>query len=82
MTRVTAAVVARLSAPKDAWISVASATPVRGDLDLAILVRRGKRGRILSRWTIHSLGVREANLSDFDGGGLRLYANTRPVARL
>jgi hypothetical protein len=78
---VTAAVVARLTSPKDSWISVVSVTPVRGDLDLAVVVRQGKRGRALSRWIVRCLGVREARLSDFNGGGLRLYSKTHPVAK-
>ena len=32
-----------------------SATPARSDLDLVMLVREGKRGRILSCWTIYCL---------------------------
>ena len=75
------ATIDQIAAGENAWVSVCSVVSVRDTLELGIVVRQGKRGRILSRWTIRCVGIREVSLSDFDGGGLRLYTRTHPVAR-
>jgi hypothetical protein len=73
--------IAQISGLKDGWVSVESVASSRRRLDLALVVRRGGRGRVLARWMFRCVGVREVKLSDIDGGGLRLYSRDHPVVR-
>jgi hypothetical protein len=65
----------------DAWVRVGSVRRIPGGIELAIVVVRGRRGRVVHRWQVRCLKIRELRLSDFDGGGIRLYPSDHPAAR-
>ena len=63
------------------WVRLDSASETRSGLELIFSVHRGKRGRRLQAWAISCLEVREKHLTDFGGGGLRIYSGSHPAAR-
>jgi hypothetical protein len=40
----------------------------------------GKARKKIDSWSVNCLGVREAKITAFDGGGLRVYPGTHPAA--
>jgi len=64
------------------WVRVAQVRYMPNSLELALTIHKERRGRlIVDAWTIFCLGVREAHITDFDGGGLALYRSTHPAGR-
>jgi hypothetical protein len=49
-------------------------------LDISFSVLRGQNGKKTDSWKVICRGVREAKLTDLDGGGLRLYT-AHPAAQ-
>jgi hypothetical protein len=71
----------RINAAVGAWVSVDTVTRARQELEMGLTVRHGRRGRVLARWVLRCADVRDFGLSDFDGGGLRLYSGSHPVVK-
>jgi hypothetical protein len=69
-----------LSVP-DSWVRVEQVAKIRGGLKLCLGIHRGRRGKTAATWSIECLGVHEAKITDFDGGGLALYASHHPAAK-
>lgn len=69
-----------LSTP-DCWIRVDVVRRLRGGLELALAVHRGKRGPRVGTWRVHCSGLRETHIADLNGGGMRLYTSSHPAAR-
>jgi hypothetical protein len=64
----------------NSWVRLNSANETRSGLELIFSVHSGERGRRLQAWAISCLEVREKHLTDFDGGGLRIYSSSHPAA--
>ena len=64
----------------DAWVRVEQTRRIPRGLELCFGIYRGKRGIKTCDWSVKCLGVRKAATTVFDGGGLRLYPGTHPVA--
>ena len=65
----------------DSWARVSQVRKVAGGLELIFTIHRGKRGKRIAEWRVACQGVHETEITDFDGGGLRLYPTTHPAAR-
>lgn len=65
----------------NAWVRLGLAVPDGRTLGLLFNVSDGKRGRIIQRCRVRCIRVREWHLDDLDGGGIRLYSSTHPLAR-
>jgi len=65
----------------EAWVRLEEARKTGDRLELSFGTYKRRRGRKTSSWDVTCLGVRETQLSDFDGGGLALYSSTHPAAR-
>jgi hypothetical protein len=63
------------------WLHVETIRKTRTRVLLSLALREGKGGRWISGWDVSCTGVREINVSDFDGGGIRLYRSAHPAAR-
>ena len=64
------------------WVRVQEVRKSRGHLDLCLSIHKENSGRKkIDEWSVTCRGIREMNLSDFDGGGLALYSATHPAAR-
>ena len=57
------------------------AAPDDQNLGVLLNVYAGRRGRIVQRFRVRCIRVREWHLEDLDGGGIRLYGSDHPVAR-
>jgi len=65
----------------NAWVRLGLAVPDGRSLGLLFNVFVGKRGRIVQRYRVRCIRVREWHLDGFDGGGIRLYGSDHPLAR-
>jgi hypothetical protein len=65
----------------DSWMRVVQVLRISGRLEICFSVHRGKRGKRVDQWRITCRGVHEAQITDWDLGGLRLYPSTHPAAR-
>jgi hypothetical protein len=65
----------------DSWVRVEQVRRISGGIDLCIGIYKGRRGRKPDLWSIICEGVHEAEIRDFDGGGLEVYSSTHPAAR-
>ena len=64
------------------WVRVEQVRKTPGRLELCLGVHMEDRGRRkIGAWRVICLGVREAHIVDFDGGGLAIYPTTHPAAR-
>jgi hypothetical protein len=63
------------------WVRVDEVRKTSAGLDLYLSVHKDKRGRKLDAWIVRSRGVHEANITDFDGGGLAVYGHSHEAAR-
>jgi hypothetical protein len=64
----------------DAWVRVEQTRKMPNGVELCFGIYRGKRGAKIDSWSVSCLGVREAGITAFDGGGLRVYPGTHPAA--
>ena len=64
----------------DGWVVVESVSRADQGLIVSLAVRKGKTGQRLGSWEIRCRGVRELQISDLSGGGIRLYASGHPAA--
>src|SRR5437879_4278528 len=69
-----------LSVP-DSWVRVEQVGKIHGGLELCFGIHRGRRGKTVATWNVRCLGVHEAKITDFDGGGLALYGSHHPAAK-
>jgi hypothetical protein len=69
-----------LSVP-DGWVRVEQVGKTHRGLEISFGIHRGRRGKRVAAWSVTCLDVREANIRDFDGGGLALYASDHPAAK-
>ncbi len=65
----------------DGWVRVDQASVDRQNLRLVFALARSKSGPVVSRYLVLVEGAREVSLSDFNGGGLRLYPSSHPAAK-
>jgi hypothetical protein len=64
------------------WVRLEHVRKSRGNLNLYFSIHEEKRGRKkIDSWRITCRGVREAQITDFNGGGLALYSTNHPAAR-
>ena len=52
-----------------------------GGLDLYFSIHKGRRGKAADHWIVVCRGVRESNITDFDGDGLAVYPTSHPAVR-
>jgi hypothetical protein len=71
----------RVHSLPDSWVRVEQINAIPAGLELCLSVYKGKRGRKTEGWRIGCLGVREFQVSELNGGGLRIYAANHPAAR-
>src|SRR6266704_1055939 len=69
-----------LSVPHS-WVGVEQVSNIQGGLELCFGIHRGRRGKRLATWSLRCLRVHAAEITDFDGGGLALYASDHPAAK-
>jgi hypothetical protein len=70
-----------LSEP-NGWVRLGQVRRKPGHLELCFSIHEENRGRKkIDSWKIICKGVREAQITDLDGGGLALYPTTHPAAR-
>jgi hypothetical protein len=65
----------------DSWVRVEQVRRVSGGLDLSLSIHKGRRGKKTDHWIVSCRGIREAQITDFDGGGLEVYSQSHPAAR-
>jgi hypothetical protein len=66
----------------DGWVRLEDVRKTPGRLELCFGIHKQDRNRQKSfSLTVACLGVREANITDFDGGGLLLYSPSHVAAR-
>jgi hypothetical protein len=65
----------------DSWVRVEHVRRISGGLEVCFTIHEGQRGKRTGGWKVTCRGVREAKITDIDGGGLRVYSATHPVAR-
>ena len=75
------AAIKRVNSLPDRWVRVEQIRRVPRGLELFIAVHKGRRGRRVDAWRIRCLGIRDFQITDFDGGGLAIYPSTHPAAR-
>ena len=64
------------------WVRLGQVGKKLGQLELRFSIHEENRGRKkIGSWTIICECVREAQITDFDGGGLALYPTIHPAAR-
>lgn len=63
------------------WVRVEQVSNIQGGLELCFGIHRGRRGKRLATWSVRCLRVHAAEITDFDGGGLALYASDHPAAK-
>ncbi len=75
------AAIKSIHATPHSWV-LAQVRNTRVGLVLCLSIHEKKTGRKkMDAWSVICLGVREANVTDFDGGGLALYSVKHPAAR-
>jgi len=74
-------VVSTTNSTPDGWLEVDRVVQAAGGLDVALVLRKGKKGRTLATWDVCCRGVREFEFSDLTGGGIRLYSSDHPAAK-
>jgi hypothetical protein len=72
--------VRKMLAIPDGWIRLDSVARMQRGLDLQFGVYKGKRGRTMESYLVHSKGVRDVMLVDFDGGGIQVYSSKHTAA--
>jgi hypothetical protein len=65
----------------NAWVRLGLVVPDGRNLGLLFNVLEGKRGPIVQHCRVRCIRVREWNVDDLDGGGIRLYGSDHPLAR-
>jgi hypothetical protein len=65
----------------DGWVRLDHVRRMTGGLDLCFSIHKGRRGKATGHWAVVCRGVHEFNITDFDGGGLRVYPTSHPAAR-
>jgi hypothetical protein len=65
----------------ESWVRVEQLRRIPGGLEVRFGVHKGQRGKKLEVWSVACRGVREATITDLDGGGLAVYPSTHPAAR-
>lgn len=66
----------------DGWVRLEQVRKAQGRLQLCFSIHRENRGRKKTGdWSVTCLGVREAHITNFDGGGVRIYPSTHPAVR-
>ena len=65
----------------DSWVRVSQVRKLADGLELIFTIHKGKRGKRIDEWSVTCQGVHETEITDFDGGGLRLYPTSHPAAR-
>jgi hypothetical protein len=63
------------------WVRLGAFRRVVGGIDLLFSVHDGKKGRKIDGWSVTCRGVQESQITEVDGGGLRLYSSSHPAAR-
>ncbi|MGD0860836.1 MAG: hypothetical protein ABR912_16190 [Terracidiphilus sp.] len=64
----------------DGWTRVEHLRRIPGGLEVCFSIHKGKWGKRLDGWNFICRGVREANISDLNGGGLAVYTHSHPAA--
>lgn len=70
-----------VSSIPDSWVRVEQVRRMPGGLEVSFSVHKGQRGKRVDGWSVTCRRVHEAKITDFDGGGLRVYSATHPAAR-
>lgn len=65
----------------NSWVRIAEVRRIAGGLEVSFAIHKGKRGKKVESWNVTCSGVHEAKITDFDGGGIALYASIHPAAR-
>jgi hypothetical protein len=65
----------------NAWARLGLVVPDGRNLGLLFNILEGKRGRIVQHCRVRCLRVRQWQVDDLDGGGIRLYGSDHPLAR-
>jgi hypothetical protein len=81
MSRSTETAIREIQRTPGGWIHVEAIRKTRAGVVLSLDVRKGKRGATIGGWEVTCDGIRELNLSDLDGGGIRLYRSSHPSAK-
>lgn len=63
------------------WVRFEQFRRVRGGHEISFAIHNGTRGKRIEGWSVMCRGVREAKITNVDGGGLRLYPSSHPAAR-
>jgi hypothetical protein len=71
----------RILAAPDSWARVEQVRNIRSGLELCFGMHCGRRGKAVATWTVTCSRIYEAKITDFDGGGLALYASSHPAAK-
>ncbi len=74
-------VISTVARARSGWVNIDSVARSHGGIVIALVLRRGRRGRTLATWSLRCKGVRELHVSDLCGGGIRLYSSDHPAAR-
>ena len=77
----TEVVIKRIHSGANSWVRVEQVGKIRGGLELSLGVHDGRRGKKLACWCVSCSGLYETQITDFDGGGLRLYTSDHPAAK-
>jgi hypothetical protein len=77
---IQSAIRAIVSVP-DNWVRLVQLHRTGGGIELRFDVHKGKQGKRTDSWSVACRGVRETNMTEFDGGGLAVYPGTHPAAR-
>jgi hypothetical protein len=65
----------------DTWVRVLQVRRTPSSMEIYFAVHKGRRGKRIDEWRVTCQGVHEAEITDFDGGGLRFYSAGHPAAR-
>lgn len=66
----------------DGWVRLEQVRKRPGRLELQFGIHEENRGRKkTAQWNVICLGVREAHITELDGGGLAIYSATHPAVR-
>ena len=65
----------------NAWVRLGLVVPDGRNLGLLFNILKGKRGPTVQHCRVRCIRVRQWNVDDLDGGGIRLYGADHPLAR-
>jgi hypothetical protein len=77
-TRLTAFITA---AHQGGWVRADAIRRIPGGVELTLVLLKGQRGGVVGSSQVRCRGIRELHVTDLNGGGIRIYDSTHPVAR-